>query len=212
MIRDDSTNSTSSTKLSVICLDLERTLKKSPISKYIRDRLGKLARYTGSFRYIVGLFSNYIVIRRLEQGLEPPEIKKVFYDRCWASINLKIGGNRKRNEFSDLLDEFIQASGLDINFFPPPVSCRLQETVTREMEISGKNSVTIHLESKVKGFMEHRLTNNHHFGILSKNDQKRLICKLCTECLEKNLGVLDQRFISYVLEVRNCIPEVLQMD
>ncbi|AAK14592.1 EsV-1-178 [Ectocarpus siliculosus virus 1] len=201
----------SSTRRSCICLDLERTLVKSVIPKYIRDRLERMSRYTGSFRYIVGLFSNYVVIRRLEQGLQPPEVKKVFYDRCWAAINTRISGKNTRNDFSDLLDEFIDQTGFDTSLFPPRVPSRLQETVTREMEVSAKNSIVVHLEAKIKGFLRFRLMNDSQlaFQHLPAKDRSRIIISLSNDCLEREMrGDLDPGYVPHVLQVRDLLAQV----
>lgn len=199
------------TRQSCICLDLEKTLAKSSIPKYIRDRLERMSRYTGSFRYIVGLFSNYVVIRRLEQGMEPPEVKKVFYDRCWAAINIRISGKSMRNDFSDLLDEFIDGSGFDTSLFPPKISCRLQETVTREMEISAKNSIAVHLEAKIKGFLRFRLMNDSRLGFkhLPARDRSRIINSLPTNCLEREMMTdIDPGHVPHVQQARDLLAQV----
>ena len=210
-LRAECDDGTSSTRQSCICVDLERTLAKSSIPKYIRDRLEKMSRYTGSFRYIVGLFSNYVVIRRLEQGMDPPEVKKVFYDRCWAAINIRISGKSNRNEFSDLLDEFIDATGFDTSLFPPKVSCRLQETITREMEVSAKNSISVHLEAKIKGFLRFRLMNDSRLGFrnLTAKDRSRIVSSLSSNCLEREMrGDVDAGYIPHVLQVRDLLAQV----
>jgi hypothetical protein len=210
-LRAEGNAESSSTRQSCICLDLERTLVKSVIPKYIRDRLERMSRYTGSFRYIVGLFSNYVVIRRLEQGLQPPEIKKVFYDRCWAAINILISGKNTRNDFSDLLDEFINQAGFDTSLFPPRVPCRLQETVTREMEVSAKNSIVVHLEAKIKGFLRFRLMNDPQlaFQHLPAKDRSRIINSLLNDCLQREMGGdLDPGHVPYVLQVRDLLTQV----
>lgn len=210
-LRAEGDGESSSTRQSCICLDLERTLAKSVIPKYIRDRLETMSRYTGSFRYIVGLFSNYVVIRRLEQGLQPPEVKKVFYDRCWAAINSLISGKNTRNDFSDLLDEFIDQAGFDTCLFPPKVSCRLQETVTREMEVSAKNSIVVHLEAKIKGFLRFRLVNDPQlaFQHLPSRDRARIINSLLNDCLVREMREdLDPGHVPYVLQVRDLLAQV----
>jgi len=214
----DVEDTSSSTRLSCICLDLDRTLKHSSIRKYVSEKLEKMARYTGTFRYLCGLFSNYVVIRRLEQDLDPPEIKKVFYDRCWAAINLKIKGAEKTNDLSGLLDEFLQETGLDSSTFPPTVPCRLQETVTREMEISAKNSVILHLESKIKGFLRFRLSNNSEieFNSLPKQDQISLQKKLLEACLDRDFDpenyTMDAASTLYVDQVRSCLSRAFETD
>ncbi|CAN0031019.1 unnamed protein product [Ectocarpus sp. 13 AM-2016] len=210
-LRAEGDEESGSTRQSCICLDLERTLVKSVMPKYIRDRLERMSRYTGSFRYIVGLFSNYVVIRRLEQGLQPPEVKKVFYDRCWAAINIRISGKNTRNDFSDLLDEFIDQSGFDTSLFHPKVPCRLQETVTREMEVSSKNSIVVHLEAKIKGFLRFRLMNDSQlaFQHLPAKDRSRIIVSLSNDCLEREMREdLDPGYVPHVLQVRDLLAQV----
>lgn len=102
-----------STRLSCITLDLKRTLKLSPVSKYIHSQLNNMVRYIESFTYLSGLFVNYVVIRRMGQNLDLPRIQKVFCDRCWAAIS------NRDIEYSHLFDEFVTQSGLDTRLLPP---------------------------------------------------------------------------------------------
>lgn len=203
-------------RISCLRLHLERTLKRSSIPKYITTRLENMSRYTGIFRYKCGLLSNYVISRRLEQGLDPSRINKRLYDMCWAAIKCKIDDKKTTNDLSALLDDLIQETDMDIYSLPRTVSRRLQVTVTKRMETSATISVIIHLESNIKGFIKFKLVNDPQtgYGDLSKKDQSTLVKSLSEACLNRNLvlNTVDERHKGYEDQVRVCLHGALSTD
>lgn len=203
-------------RISTISLCLKTTLRNSPNAKKILHRIDTMAKHTGFFRRITGLLANYIVSRKLEQGLDAPLIKKLFYDRCWASINHAIGGFSRSNEFGDLVREFFDRSGFDVANFPPTVDTRLQESVTREMEISAKASIHLSVESRIRTYIRFKLLNHSpHFNSLEKNKKIRDLSLVTKYVLEPALDEfwnlnIHSEYSSYIQTLRSFLVQARQ--
>ena len=128
------------------------------------DTLDSLAKRAGFYRRITSLLSNYILSRRIDQGLDLPEINKKFYDQVWSSLN------KKENEWSSLCSEFLQVCGFQPEDFPPDVKARTKESVTNEMSTVAKTMITGMFESKLRSYVKVHLYN--HSDLYSSLDDK----------------------------------------
>jgi len=70
-----------------VALSLESHL--SGPGKSTIEVLDSIAKRTGFYRRLTSLLSNYIIARKIEQGLDLPEINKKFYDQVWSSLSGK---------------------------------------------------------------------------------------------------------------------------
>jgi len=95
--------------------------------------LDSIAKRTGFYRRLTSLLSNYIIARKIEQGLDLPEINKKFYDQVWSSLS------GKDNEWFSLRQEFILLCNFRTGEFPRDVKTRTKESVTNEMATREKN-------------------------------------------------------------------------
>ena len=151
---------------STLSLSLESHLTDTGKSKI--DVLESIAKKAGFYRRLTSLLSNYIVARRIEQGMDPPEINKKFYDQVWSSL---VG---KENEWFPLRQEFILLCNFKTEEFPEDVKTRTKESVTNEMSTVAKTMITEMFESKLKSYVKRTLNDeSRHFSGLEWKDKER---------------------------------------
>lgn len=199
-----------SLRTKTVCLDLQRTLRDCPSQKYIRKKLNEISRYCGSYRRLTSLFSNYVYIRKIDQGLELPKLQKKFYDQCWAALDFKAGGLSAINHLSDLANEFVDTCGFDVDTFPPSVKIHIRESVTREMETVAKTYISTNMESKIKGYIRRRMCTIPSFNDTEPRYQPILVYRVLRACLSKDEPILNevQQYAEIVEEVRVCMRKV----
>lgn len=132
------------------------------------DVLESIAKRTGFYRRLTSLLSNYIVARRIEQGLNLPEINKKFYDQVWSSL---VG---KENEWSPLREELILLCNFRTDEFPGDVKTRTKESVTNEMSTVAKTMITEMFEPKLKSHVKNTLNDeSRYFSGLEWKEKER---------------------------------------
>ncbi|CAM9688393.1 unnamed protein product, partial [Pylaiella littoralis] len=132
------------------------------------DDFDSIAKRTGFYRRLTSLLSNYILARRIEQGLDLPEINKKFYDQVWSSLT------QKDDEWTLLYEEFVAVCGFRTGDFPCDVKTRTKESVTNEMATVAKTMITGMLESKLRSHVRRRLEDkSNHFLGLDRNQKER---------------------------------------
>lgn len=63
---------------------------QQPISKYIVQTLRKTVRYTCCYRYMIEMVSNYDVVRKMGQGLDPPKVPMYSFVGARANFVVRI--------------------------------------------------------------------------------------------------------------------------
>ena len=120
---------------STVPLSLESHLTEQ--GKSLIDVLDSISKRSGFYRRLTSLLSNYIVARRIEQGLDLPEINKKFYDQVWSSLT------GKENEWLSLRQEFVLLCNFKTEEFPGDVKTRTKESVTNAVSYTHLTLPTI---------------------------------------------------------------------
>lgn len=151
---------------STLSLSLEAHLTDT--GKLRIDVLESISKRTGFYRRLTSLLANYIVARRIEQGLDLPEINKKFYDQVWSSL---VG---KENGWSPLREEFVILCNFRTEEFPRDVKARTKESVTNEMATVAKTMITGMFESKLKSHVKRTLNEeSRYFSSLEWSEKER---------------------------------------
>lgn len=144
-------------------------MQKIPLPRKLHSLAVFITVYRTEHRRLVG----QLYIRKIQQGLELPKLSKKLFDQCWASLDYIKTGSAKRNHLSDLCDEFLTLSGFDVNIFPPSVSPKIRESVTREMEVVSKTYISLNMENKIRAYILKNLKNKSYFEDMDPNLQRR---------------------------------------
>lgn len=155
-----------SKRRSTITLSLKSHLTDRGKSKI--DTLDSIAKRAGFYRRMTSLLSNYIISRRIEQGLDLPEINKKFYDQVWSSVT------GKKNEWFLLREELFIACKFRTEEFPGDVKTRTKESVTNDMATVAKTMISEMFESKLKSHVKSTLNyESQHFSGFEWKDKER---------------------------------------
>ena len=155
-----------------------------------------ISKRVGFYRRLTSLLANYIITRKIEQGLEHPEqdielpeINCTFYDQVWASLA------HKDNEWTPLCQEFIQVCHFNWDEFPQDVKTITKGSVTSEMAIVSKTMISGMFETKISSHVSAYLGNNSdYFQNLDKNSKRRdinMILKLVLDPEFESIRHLD---------------------
>ena len=151
---------------STVPLSLECHLTEQ--GKSLIEVLDSISKRSGFYRRLTSLLSNYIVARRIEQGLDLPEINKKFYDQVWSSLT------GRENEWFSLRQEFILLCNFKTEEFPGDVRTRTKESVTNEMATVAKTMIEGMFESKLRSHIKNTLNEeSQYFFKLEYRDRER---------------------------------------
>lgn len=179
-------------RYSVIPCDLKKTLRNNPYKKKILDIFECEANTQGVYRKVVGMLANWMILECLSNGQDIPRINKTLYDRCWSAVDIRRSGSGKdSNPVLPYLDSFVSATGLDLKTLPESTKFDLRQAITRDMETSAVNSITVNLEKRVSSYIGHRITNLPSTQGVQKKLVKALIAKITRRAIKGTIKVED---------------------
>ena len=200
----------------VVCLELKRTLKNSRYRKHHTKIFNELARFCGGYRYITGLFANYVCMRKIEQNLELPKLNKLFFDRCWTSLEMQKSKNIRQNPMFELAKEFVRESGFDTNLFPPIVRSTVRESITREMETVVNTYISENVGKKVRSHIRRKLSVMETYKNMNPKYQPFIVSKVSDRCLDRTIEISTSGelgiYHGIICEVRGYISEAWNCD
>jgi len=139
-----------------------------PSGKQYIELFDSISKRSGFYRRLTSLLANYIIARRIEQGIELPDINKKFYDQVWSSLT------HKDNQWTPLCQEFIQVCHFEWDEFPQDVKAKTKETITNEMSIVSKTMIEGMVETKLSSHVSTNLKNNsYYFKNLDEKSKRR---------------------------------------
>lgn len=189
-------------------LSLSIKAHTSPSGKRYLDVFDSISKRAGFYRRITSLLANYIIARKIEQGLEIPEINKKFYDQVWSSLN------HKDNLWTPLCQEFIYNCGFKWDEFPEDVKAKTKESITNEMATVSKTMIEEIFETKLMSYISTSLKNNslYHQNLDDKTKRRDLnmIFKLILDPDFDSIRYLDieKDYGKIILQIRPFLFQV----
>lgn len=153
-------------------------LKRSLVDKKTHKIFDSLCTRLGLQRHIVSLFTNYLILKRIDENKDIPEINKQLYDRSWSAMVSCINNESvKADHYTDYFEQFIIETNLDVKSLTESTKYEIRQPITRDMATSAKEHIIKNLHKRMYKYIKFRIMDE---GIIpsSLNNYKNILFKI----------------------------------
>jgi hypothetical protein len=210
-LRKELGNSKDAIKYLTVRKGLDGVMKKCEEKKKWLTMFRTLSKSAGIYRYYVGLFSNYMIMKILETN-DPntPIIDKSFYDRCWSTLENSCKIANTFPFYKQYFDDFKATTGFSDSLLKIQVDYEMRSAITKEMTTSAHNNLKLNFEGRIKKIISsvyHRVYYNKFQAATRQEKAKKPLDGL--EDKERlSRWIIINKLVKCVIQDTN-VPETL---
>lgn len=149
----------------VVCMELEKAIRKGYENKKgIIAEFTRYADYQGALRFVVGVASNYVLAKQV-QNYQIQPVDKNFIDRVWSAIEVWKGNPElaKKRGFSDSVYYevgcFLEETGIDTSVLVEKCPFDLRQRTSDDIRVAYVSHIANNFEARVRAHARHIVSN-----------------------------------------------------